>query len=326
MTRLAFARAKGSGIATTPLLERVGLSRRQIEDPRFRVRVRDQVEFLNLVASAVDDELLGFHLSQQGEPRAIGLYYYVLASSETLTDAFQRAARYSRLVNEGVVQYFIDGRAIGIRTIYSGVSRHSDRHQVEFWTASMVRLLREFTGVRLKPLRVSFAHPAKQAAREVNSYFGCNVEFGAAVDEVVFARSAGDLPLVHADPHLNRVLVAICEEAYARWAKSPGSIRTRVENEIAVLLPHGRARAALIAKRLGLSQRTLARHLAEEGTSFSKMLAEIRRDLANHYLKDESLSISQIAWLLGFQDLGAFSHAFKRWNGTAPRNAAARAH
>jgi AraC-like DNA-binding protein len=98
-----------------------------------------------------------------------------------------------------------------------------------------------------------------------------------------------------------------------------------VENEIAASLPHGKARAAIVATRLGMSQRTLARHLAEEGTNFSAMLTEIRRDLATRYLKDESLSISQIAWLLGFQDLGAFSHAFKRWNGTAPRNAAARA-
>ena len=131
--------------------------------------------------------------------------------------------------------------------------------------------------------------------------------------------------MVNADPYLNRVLLAICEEAYARRATSRGSVRTRVENEIAALLPHGKARAASIATRLGMSQRTLARHLAEEGTSFSGMLTEIRRDLADRYLKDESLSISQIAWLLGFQDLGAFSHAFKRWNGTAPRNAAARA-
>ena len=324
MTRLAFAHAKSSGIAATSLLERAGLSRRQIDDPKLRVRVRDQVEFLNLVAAGVDDELLGFHLAQRCEPRAVGLYYYVLASSETLMDVFLRATRYSRLVNEGVVQNFIAGRVIGIRTTFTGVSRFRDRHQVEFWTATMMRLLREFTGVRLNPVRVSFAHPAKQA-REMNNYFGCKVEFGATVDEVVFATNVGEMPVVNADPHLNRVLVAICEEAYARWSANPGTIRTRVENEIASLLPHGNARAPLIAKRLGLSQRTLARHLAEEGTSFTEMLTEIRRDLANRYLKDESLSISQIAWLLGFQDLGAFSHAFKRWHGTAPRNAAARA-
>jgi AraC-like DNA-binding protein len=229
-------------------------------------------------------------------------------------------------VNEGVIQNFIDGRVIGIRTDFSGVSRYRDRHQVEFWTATMLRLLRDFTGVRLKPQRVSFAHPAKQRVREMNHYFGCTVEFGAAKDEVVFARNVGNLPVVNADPFLNRVLLAICEETFARRTSSLGSIRTRVENEIAGLLPHGKARAAVVAARLGMSQRTLARHLAEERTSFTEMLTEIRRDLATRYLKDQSLSISQIAWLLGFQDLGAFSHAFKRWHGTAPRNAAARAH
>ena len=70
----------------------------------------------------------------------------MLASSGTLTEVFQRAARYSSLVNEGVIQNFIDGRMIGIRTHFTGVSRYRDRHQVEFWTATMLRLLREFTG------------------------------------------------------------------------------------------------------------------------------------------------------------------------------------
>jgi AraC-like DNA-binding protein len=325
MTRAAFAHAKASGIATGPLLAGAGLSRQQIEDPKVRVRVRDQVEFLNLVAAAANDELLGFHLAQRCEMRAVGLYYYVLASSETVMDVCQRGARYSALVNEGVVQHLIEGHDIRIRANFSGVGRHHDRHQVEFWTATVVRLLRELTGVRLKPLHVCFVHPDKPAVREMKSYFGCDVEFGADVDELVFTKSVGDLPVVNADPYLNRVLIAICEEAIARRTVNRGSIRTRVENEIAALLPHGKARASLIANRLGMSQRSLARHLGEEGVNFSELLTMIRRDLASRYLKDESLSISQIAWLLGFQDLGSFSHAFKRWNGTAPRNAAARA-
>jgi AraC-like DNA-binding protein len=324
MTRAAFAHAKASGIATAPLLDRAGMSRRQIDDPKVRVRVRDQVEFLNLVAAAANDELLGFHLAQACEPRAVGLYYYVLASSESVTDVCQRAARYSGLVNEGAVQRYIDGKAIGIRIHFSGVSRYRDRHQVEFWIATVVRLLREFTGVHLNPQRVSFAHPGTQSLREMTRYFGCDIEFGAAVDEIVFAKNVGELPVVNADPYLNRALIAICEEAFAHRTTHRGSIRTRVENEIAVLLPHGKARAAIIASRLGFSQRTLARHLAGEGTHFSDLLTAIRRDLASRYLKDETLSMSQIAWLLGFQDLGAFSHAFKRWSGTAPRNAAAR--
>ena len=326
VTRLAFAHAKASGIAATSLLQRAGLSRRQIDDPRVRVRVRDQVEFLNLVAAAADDELLGFHMSQHCEPRAVGLYYYVLASSGTLTEVFQRAARYSSLVNEGVIQNFIDGRVIGIRTHFTGVSRYRDRHQVEFWTATMMRLLREFSGVHVTPQRVSFAHPANADVREMKDYFGCNIEFGAATDEVIFAKkrrrsSVGECGSVSQPGAARNLRRSLCASGNQSWIRSHARARTRSPAS----LPHGKARAAIVASRLGMSQRTLARHLAEEGTSFSAMLTEIRRDLATRYLKDESLSISQIAWLLGFQDLGAFSHAFKRWNGTAPRNAAARA-
>ena len=290
----------------------------------MRVRVRDQVEFLNLVGAAARDDLLGFHLAQHCELRAIGLYYYVLASSESVRDVCERGARYSGLINEGVIQHFIDGRHIGIRTTFSGVSRYEDRHQVEFWTASAMRMLREFTGTRLIPHRVCFAHPRKRGAREMTSYFGCDIEYSADADEIVFPRSAGALPVVKADPYLNRVLLAICEEALERGTAARGSMRTRVENEIATLLPHGKARAAIVSSRLGMSQRSLARHLADQGTSFSELLNAIRRDLASRYLKDEGLSISQIAWLLGFQDPGAFSHAFKRWHGTAPRDAKVR--
>jgi len=272
----------------------------------------------------MNDDLLGFHLSQSCELRAVGLYYYALASSDSVRDVFERGTRYSSLINEGVVQSLVDGRYLGVRTTFSGVSRYDDRHQVEFWTATVVRMIREFSGVRVIPHRVCFAHPRKRAVRELTNFFGCEVEFSADVDEILFPKNAGALPVVNADPYLNRVLLGICEEVLARGTASQGSVRTRVENEIATLLPHGKARAAYIATRLGMSQRSLARHLSDQGTRFSELLNTIRRDLATRYLKDESLSISQIAWLLGFQDLGAFSHAYKRWFGTAPRDAKVR--
>ena len=102
MTRLAYDRAKTAGIALDPLLTTAGLTAHQIEDPQTVIRVRDQIKFLNLVATALEDDLLGFHLAQTADLRQLGLLYYVLASSETLIDALQRAARYSSIVNEGV--------------------------------------------------------------------------------------------------------------------------------------------------------------------------------------------------------------------------------
>ena len=91
-----------------------------------------------------------------------------------------------------------------------------------------------------------------------------------------------------------------------------------VENVIALHLPHGKARVGEIARKLGVSQRTLARRLSSEGLTFAGVLQRLKSELAKRHLADETLSISEIAWLLGYQDVSAFTHAFKRWTGRAP--------
>jgi len=323
-TRIAYSHARNAGVTMAPLLEGARLTRRQIEDPSIRLPVADQIEFLNLVATATGDDLLGLHLANRCELRELGLFYYALASSATLFDVCQRAARFSAMINEGAVQQFIDGRMIGITVSYAGISRHQDRQQVEFWFAGVMRMLRRLTGVHLIAHRLRLTHARMRGAREFSAYFGCAAEFGANVDELLFVRKQGQLPVVSADPFLNQLMVKMCEEALAHRSTSRGPIRTQVENAIAATLPHGNARVEGISKSLGLSPRTLARHLTQEGTTFSVLLNGIRRDLAARYLEDDTLSISEIAWLLGYQDIGAFSHAYKQWTGTTPREAAAR--
>ena len=147
------------------------------------------------------------------------------------------------------------------------------------------------------------------------------MEFGADVDALAFPLTAGNVPVVSADPHLNKLLIRYCEEALARRPAHRGSFRSGVENEVVRLLPHGKARAGEIARRLGVSQRTLTRGLAAEGLTFSGVLESLRIDLARRYLAEKELSISQISWLLGYQEVSAFTHAFKRWNGETPRQA-----
>ena len=125
--------------------------------------------------------------------------------------------------------------------------------------------------------------------------------------------------ITSADPYLNEILVANCEEALSHRPKNRGTLRSAVKNAIVPLLPHGKVRASGIAARLGLSQRTLARRLALEGETFSEVLESLRSDLARQYLPDLDLSISRIAWLLGYGEVSAFTHAFKRRTGKTPR-------
>jgi len=88
---------------------------------------------------------------------------------------------------------------------------------------------------------------------------------------------------------------------------------------LAPLLPHGQAQANIVAKKLGMSERTLARRLAEEGVTFIEVLQQLKASLASRYLEDDGMSISRIAWLLGFEEASSFSHACRRWTGKSPR-------
>lgn len=325
IARLAYARAKSAGVDTEPLLKKAGITRQHIEDPDVRLNVRDQIIFLNLAADALKDDLLGLHLAESFDLREIGLLYYVAASSETLGQALQQAARYSSIVNEGVSLDYTNEEETRIAFHYVGVGRHVDRHQMECFATMAVRICRRLTDQRVTPVRVKFKHRRDPISAAFADFFGVDTEFGAAVDEIAFGPALGALRVVSADPYLNKLLVHYAEEALARRPRYLGSFRAVVENAIVPLLPHGKALAAEIAARLGMSQRTFARRLSLEGVTFSEVLESLKSHLAQRYLADATLSISQIAWLLGYQEVSAFSNAFKRWTGKTPREARSQA-
>lgn len=320
ITRILTARIRALGIEPSPLLSKAGMTAEQVGDPAARLAVENQIRFLDLAAAALRDDLLGFHLARDFDLREVGLLYYVLASSESLSDAMRKAERFCGIVNEGIsVRFRASHGEAAIELSYRGVERRSDRHQIEFWLTSVVRLCRQLTNRRLIPSRVRVAHRRARTPGELKSFLGCPVEFGCDVDEVVFAEQARLASIVSADQHLNRLLTGYCEEALVRRRKYAATLRSRLENEIAQRLPHGDTRADDIARRLGMSHRTLVRRLSSEGLSFAGILDQLKADLAKRYLRDENLPIAKIAWLLGYRENSAFTHAFRRWTGTTPR-------
>jgi AraC-like DNA-binding protein len=178
-------------------------------------------------------------------------------------------------------------------------------------------MCRQLTNRRLTAEGVTFIH-RRSVTPELRSFYGCELKFGADADEMTFPISIRNMPLVGADPYLNKLLIKYCEEALAHRAAKRNPLGIRVENAIALLLPHGQAQMSKVARRLGMSRRTLARRLASEGLTFKQVLRTLRSDLAKRHLADRELSISQIAWLLGYSDASAFSTAYKRRTGTPP--------
>jgi len=318
LARVAYRHAKRRGIAVEALLEQAGLAREEIEDRNTTLAVSNQIKFVELVATALGDELLGCHLVDVSDLREIGLLYYVAASADTLGDALNRLERYVKIQNDGVRIEVSKGKSVRVRLRYVGVPRHTDVHQIGGMIALIIRVFRHLTDRPLKPTVVRVMHRLAGSKSKLEKFLDSEVEDQTAFDEIEFPAGSWDLPIVSADPHLHRVCVLNCEEALARRVMKPSPLKVQVENVIAAELPHGHARHDLVAAKLGMSPRTLARRLAAEGSSFAEILADMRSALADRYLADRTLAISQIAWLLGYAEIGAFTRAFRRWTGMAP--------
>jgi AraC-like DNA-binding protein len=162
-------------------------------------------------------------------------------------------------------------------------------------------------------------HDRSKGISRFARFLGKDVEFGGSADEITFPSGSAEFQLVDADSRLNKILVKTCEDSLNARNGKRGSFRIMVENTIAPLLPHGQAHADNVAKKLGMSERTLARRLAEEDVTFMELLQELKENLAIRYLEDDGMPISRIAWLLGFEEVSSFSHACRRWTGKSPR-------
>ena len=205
-----------------------------------------------------------------------------------------------------------------VEVSFAGVPRHQARQVTELGVAAVVKGLREVTGRHISPTQVTFVHGRNSNLREFERFFGCPVEFGASADQFALSDESLALPLITEDRHLLETLRPICDAAARERNTATGTVRASVEMEVQKLLPRGKAQRQTVAKTLAMSPRTLARRLADEGTSYEEVMDQVRRSLALQYIKERGISVSQIAWLLGYEGATSFNHAFRRWTGRSP--------
>lgn len=183
--------------------------------------------------------------------------------------------------------------------------------------ADFVAGIRQIHGADVLPLRVGFRHPAPRDIRAHQAFFRCPIEFEAPYDEFELPLSLYENPQQSVNPALSAFFVKHAEELL-RQHDTEDTLRGRVRQEILAQLPNGELSLGLVARRLGMSERSLRRYLTEENTSFSDLVAEVRYERARVLLDSPRLSLAEIAYLLGFSNVSAFSRAFKAWSGKAP--------
>ena len=301
-----------------PLLQRAGLSEQSHEN-RHRIPAAAQSKLLELAAETLGDSAFGLHLVEQASPREAGLSFYVASAGKNVGEALTLFERYCRIVNETMrVKLTPKPEGAVVEVNFAGVPRHQARQVTELGVAAVVKGLREVTGRHISPTQVTFVLGRKSNLREFERFFGCPVEFGASADQFALSDEILALPLITEDRHLLETLRPICDAAARERHTATGTLRASVENEAQKLLPHGKARKQNIAKTLGLSERTLTRKLADEDTTYEQVVDQLRQSLALEYMKEQGASLSQIAWLLGYEGSTSFTHAFRRWTGRSP--------
>lgn len=311
---------ENSRIDAQPLLAEAGFSRDQLLQEQGGISGAGEYRFLELAATAAADSFLGLHLAAEMDLRSGGIFFYLAASSATVFEALENMARYAGTTNEAVVFELSRRKDATVFTMRPEAHNEFRRQWSEFAALALIRALRRLTGRNFAPLRVTFMHLRNSDMTEVQRLLGCPVEFARPIQSWVLPQWVMGLPIWSEDRHLLEILKAHADDLLAQRRATKG-LRSLVENQLIAALPSGRVQAAKIAQQLGMSPRSFTRHLADEGTTFREILDDLRNRLARRYLEDQRLSLKQIAKHLGYSEVGAFNHAFKRWAGTSPGRA-----
>jgi AraC-like DNA-binding protein len=323
--RQAVAILRSRDVPIASLLDRAGILESDVDNRQRRIAAVAQGKLLELAAATLKDSEFGLHLAQKANPREAGLLFYVSSAAEDIGDALALAARYCRVANEAVRLKLV--RSPGGMTIevkFIGVPGHFAWQNIEFVVAALIKGLREMAGRDFRPTQVAFTLARNSDPGEFEEFFGCPVEFSGPADQFSLSNETLAIPLVTRDQSLLETLRPLCEEAGKERNTAYGTLKASVENEAQKLLPHGKANRQRVAKALGLTERTLAQKLAEENTSYNDVVDRLRRSLALEYIKEASISIAQIAWLLGYEGPTSFNHAFARWTGKSASEARSR--
>ncbi|KQO02517.1 MULTISPECIES: AraC family transcriptional regulator [Stenotrophomonas] len=185
--------------------------------------------------------------------------------------------------------------------------------------SSVLQLVRELVGPDFRPLRLELGYPAPRYAQRYRDLFDCEVRFGQPRHALVIERRWLELPFASYNPATSNQVMTLCRMQMD--VQPPcGETTAALESHLRTRLREN-PQMAEMAAALHLSERTLRRQLADEGTSFSAVHDRVRTKRAMELLRDPKLSIVAIGGRLGFNDAREFRRAFKRWTGRAPSEA-----
>ncbi len=317
----AIVAMRGLGYSAQQCLEGTGLTECDLisPGPKQVFSLEQEFRFHRNLLELTGDPLLGLKLGKAYTLQSYGLFGYAFLSAPTLRQALVIACNYGPLsftlfdigfLTEGSVAVLRLSRCIDIPQDL--LTYYVDRDLMAAGFGSDMALAKP-----LSLTAVSLMHGAEARRDNYEQHFGCPVVFNAPHSELCMDAANLDTPMSLRDAETSTLCQQQCQLLLARMSNSSGFVDQ--VRQLIVARPGYFPDIDYAAEKLNTTSRTLRRRLADENNSYQQILAEVRYQLACEYLGTSSLPMEEISVLLGYSTPGNFSHAFKRWHGSSPR-------
>jgi AraC-like DNA-binding protein len=310
------------GLPPSKMLEAAGVCAEDLAQPEKRMPVRDVLSLWELLIRELSDRSIPIRIAQGTRIEDHEIMGLAILTSADGRNALERAVRYGRLFTEaGTWRTQTAGRSVTVRWLSAVTGSLGAEASAECAVGEFVHALRLFARERLRIERAFFAHPPPKDHAPFGAFFGCDVEYDAKGTGFCFDAGALDVVPPAANPALSAFVLEHAERLLAELARTD-SLEGRVRAAIALELPGGSVALPAVARRYGVSERTLRRQLLAGGVSFRTLVDAVRYERAQELLAREELSLKEVAFSLGFSEPSAFGRAYKRWTGASPRKGA----
>lgn len=311
--------AERFGMDRGELLRLASITPATLDDPDTRLPMSALLKLWRAILERQEGKAIGVRIGSTCRVTRLGLVGYVMFYSSDLLEALHRFSRYIHIISEAVqFEVATDGERTTL-SFNAHPSLLALRHPVEAQLAAVLTVGREITQSDLVPLAIHLPLPKAGDTSAYREVFRCPVHFSHPNAAIVFATSQMRLPIKASDPTLSGYLEELAGSTLTSLGAPNENFVDTVRRALWSELPGGRPNLWRTASGLGISARTLQRRLRENGTSFSAVLEELRRELSGELLADKKLAVSDVVFLLGYSEPSAFQRAFRRWRGVSPR-------
>lgn len=316
----AFETSLRFGASEAELEARLGWTRSQLERPDAIVSGASTYAHFELMHAKPDYPSFVLAAATAHTSASLGVVGLACKTLSNIGQALTCHSRYQRLTNR-TAEYEprVSHRRAEIRERRTGEASLGSMLVSDYTLLVAVHLLRLAANARLRALELHTRRPTLSAQEQamIREFTGAELRFRAEHAAVVFPRSVLDVAISSADPELAAYFTGLLERALpAEPGEAPllRAVRLQIRDQ----LFHGTPTLSSVAAKLGLGANSLQRRLGELGESYADLLESTRRELAAGYLRDPSLSLAEIAYLLGYAEQASFFRAFNGWYGQTP--------